>query len=315
MAAASSARILPPNSPYVVAPLALGTGVVLGQVIARQAENQAMAFVLLGVTTYLLVAVLWTSGPAKGPLAYANANAALAVQLIGLCGLAMTRTAGRVRAIAALSLTVALAAVGANSSKAGLAVAVPMAFVVALVVWRPVRRRLTVFVALVGAGATIVAAAVAVATLAQRPVWPSRTLQALDPARQTLWRDALTLWQAHPVIGAGPGTYERVSTLGGDPDTAAAHSSVLQVGAETGWVGVTLLALIVGGGLLWACRATPSAAVIGAATWTALVVHSLADHLLDFPAVVLAAGVVLGWARATSSEQLDVAEGEKPRFR
>jgi O-antigen ligase len=122
------------------------------------------------------------------------------------------------------------------------------------------------------------------------------------------------LWADHPIIGAGPGAFQEFTPLGRDTDTASAHSSVLQVGAETGWVGVALFALLALAGLLWAGRGVPAYAVVASAAWTALLVHSFVDHLLDFPAIVLTAGVVIGWAGASrGSEELDVPHGQRPR--
>jgi O-antigen ligase len=162
----------------------------------------------------------------------------------------------------------------------------------------------------------IAGAAMTVVRLASRSDWPAWAIRTLKAARRTTWSDALALWREHPVTGGGPGTYQQVSSLGHDPDFAAAHSSVLQVGAETGWIGVVLFALLVLGGLLWAARGAPAYAVVGVATWTALVVHSFADHLLEFPLIVLVAGTVLGWTATTrASEQLDVPQGEGPRRR
>jgi len=317
IAAASVGRVLSPVSPYVVAPLALVAGALLGQRAAPYAAHRAMALTLLAIASYLLLTSLWTPGAGKGPLGYANANAALAVQVIGLCGLVMVRTSGRLRAAVGLGSVLALAAVAANASRAGLAVALPLLVVVGIMAWRPARSRWSaVVVAAVGL-ITVTAAAMTVTVLAHRAIWPAWAVRAFDPTRQTMWRDALALWERHPVLGAGPGTFERVSTLGGDPDTAAAHSSALQIGAETGWVGVALFAAVVIAGLAWACRGTPEDAVIATAAWTALLVHSFADHLLDFGPVVLAAGLVLGWAgsRPNRSEELDVAEGEGPVLR
>ena len=82
------------------------------------------------------------------------------------------------------------------------------------------------------------------------------------------------------------------------------------MGAETGWVGVTLLALIVLGGLLWAAQGRAPYAVVGAAAWTALIVHSLTDHLLEYGFVVLAAGAVVGWAGASRSDERDAARAD-----
>lgn len=316
IATALAGRVLPLTSPYVVAPVVLVAGVVLGRFVAPHGARRATGLTLLALTAYLLIAVLWTSGPAKGPLSYANANAALAVQLIGLCGLVMVGATGRRRAVAAMGAVLGLATVAANYSIAGFVVAVPVLVVVAAMMWRPAHRREVALAAALFGLITVTSAAVVVAVLAMRANWPAWLLKALDPARQTMWHDAIELWERHPVLGAGPGTFQKVSRLGYDPDTAAAHSSVLQIGAETGWVGVTLLAGVIIAGLVWACRGTPANAVIGMAAWTALLVHSFADHLLEFVPVMLAAGLVLGWAgvQPRVSEQLDDSEGERPAW-
>ena len=82
-------------------------------------------------------------------------------------------------------------------------------------------------------------------------------------------------------------------------------------GRGVGFLGLATLA-----GLLWAARGRAPYAVIAAAGWTALLLHSLIDHLLEFAPVVLAAGLLLGWAATTArSEQLDVPEGEPPVLR
>ena len=313
-AAALAGQVLTAVSSYVIAPVALVVGVIFGRLVAPYAAHRATALVLLGAAFYILVAVVWTAGPAKGPLGYANANAALAVQVMGLCGLVMVRTTGRLRAASAVGAALALSTVAANGSRAGFAVAVPLLVVVIVMAWHPTQRRWSALAAATVGLLTVTAAALAISELARRDPWPVWALRAFDTARQTLWHEALGLWTLHPLTGAGPGTFQQVSTLGSDPDTAAAHSAVLQIGAETGWVGVALFAGIVVAGLAWACRGAPADAVIATAAWTALVVHSSADHLLDFAAVVLAAGLVLGWAggSARESEQFDVSESERP---
>ena len=71
---------------------------------------------------------------------------------------------------------------------------------------------------------------------------------------------------------------------------------MLQVGSELGWVGVALFValLLVGFGL--ALRRGRAAALVATAAWAALAVHSLIDHLYEFTAITVLAGVVLGWA-------------------
>ena len=305
-------RPLSLGSPYVVAPVALVAGVALGRTVAGRRRPGVAAAGLVIVTAVLLLAVLSTEGPAKRPIGYANANAALAVQLIGLCGLAMLGAHRPRRLVLWATTAGALAVVAANASKAALAVAVPLVAVVALMSWRPARRARWVIVASALAMATV---AVGVVRLAAREQWPPAVVTALDPARQALWSDALSLWAAHPVPGAGPGAFAEYSRLGGDTDTASAHSSILQVGAETGAVGVVLFAVVILAGLLWAARGDAPDARVAAVAWTALVVHSFTDHLLEFVPVVLAAGITIGWAAATRSEELDVTKGEGPGTR
>jgi hypothetical protein len=57
--------------------------------VATRLRTDVVVAGLVVVTTVLFLGVIWTDGPAKRPTAYANANAAVAVQVIGLAGLAM----------------------------------------------------------------------------------------------------------------------------------------------------------------------------------------------------------------------------------
>lgn len=314
--AALAGHFLSPLSPYVGAPLSLAIGVVLGSRLSRLGDSWSFAWALFGLTGLLLVAELATAGPAKGPTGYANANAALAVQVVGLTGLALVGSSGRRRALLLVTAMEALGVVLANSSAGALVVGAPALTLTLVAAFRGVRRRRWVVVAMVVEAAAVLLVARAVTALAARPDWPTWATSTLDSARHSLWSDALHLWSAHPIVGVAPGMFERLSRLGHDPDTAAAHSSLLQVGAETGWTGVVLLAAIVVTGWLWATRGAPAYAVVSSAMWTALVVHSFVDHLVDFPAILLTAGAVIGWsARSRSSEELDISQGEGPGLR
>jgi hypothetical protein len=307
----AAGHLLPPTA-YVLAPLALVIGVVMGRLVAERARPSDVQGTLLVVATILFLGVVSSPEPGKAPLVYPNANAALAVQVIGLCGLALlgTNPRSRPRLVVVTAALIATAAVVANASTGALAVALPLLAVIAVATWGRVRRR---WWAVLGGAAVILVVAGQVVRLADLADWPGWASAAIDSTRRSLWRDATALWSRHPAVGSGPGSFARFSPLAEDPDTSAAHSSVLQVGAETGWVGVAIVGLVVLAGLLWAARGTARYAVVAAAAWTALVVQSLTDHLLDFPPVVLAAGLVLGWAAATGrSEELDVAEGERP---
>lgn len=159
----------------------------------------------------------------------------------------------------------------------------------------------------VGVGIFLVEmAAIAVLTLGLRDSWPSwlSAGDSLSSTRHTLWSDALTLWRLNPIIGAGSGTFTESSDLASStPHLAATHSSVLQVGAELGVVGVMLLAAIFIAGLVFASRGPRTHGLIAGAAWTFLAIHSTIDHLEDFPVVALTAGIVLGWAGSASRLQ------------
>lgn len=299
--------------PYLLCPFVLVVGATAGAALSRVADAPGLRLGLVVAAVAMVLGVLLVREPGKGPLGYPNANAALAVQLVGLTGLALLSTPrGRRRPLVA-ALVLSVAAVGLNRSAAGVAVVVPVAVVVALVVClRPTRVWWSVLAVVVGA-ASAVAAAVVIARAAMEPVFPDWAVRAFDPVREQLWHDAVALWAVDPRVGSGPGSFSDATALSVDADTMAAHSSVLQVGAETGWIGVAFLGLAGLVGLLWAARGRPAAAVIGTTAWTALLVHSTADHLIEFGWVVLLAGAVIGWAGATRrSEELDVAERESP---
>lgn len=314
-AAIISGRPPSPASPYVIAPVVLSVGVAAGPVLARFAHAAPRSFAdsLAIVAGFLILGVLLTPEPGKEPLGYANANAALAVQVVGMCGLGLLETARGRRMILGASLTLGVVAVALNRSTAGLVVVGPLVAAIALALWSPPARRW--WAVMLGATTTLAGAAV-IAWLAARSTWSPWAERAFDPVRAQLWRDAMALWRADPLTGGGPGSFREATALSADPDTASAHSSILQIGSETGWVGVALFALVALAGLLWATRGRAPYAVVGAAAWTALLLHSFVDHLLEFPPVVLAAGLVLGWAAGSArSEQLDVAQGESPLLR
>ncbi len=309
LAARLGGRVEAPTSPYVLAPVFVIAGVAAGRLVAPYASARRVALWLLVGVLVFLAGVVSTVGPAKQPLGYANANAAVAVQLLALCGLALLSTRGLDRVLLGLASLGAVLVIVLNRSVAGLAVAVPLALAILLVTWRPPRHS---WWAVLLSILTLIAGSAAVLALAGREHWPPRVLEGLDAARQQLWHDALTLWQAHPVTGGGPGSFRDYSPLAADPDTSTAHSWLLQVGSETGVIGVALLAALILVGFVLACRGRPAAAVIGVAGWTALWVHSLGDHLLEFAVVTVTAGMVLGWAGADRSEELDVTEGQGP---
>lgn len=282
-------------SPYAVAPLALLVGLLLGR---RMADRRALSgWVGPALCVVLYLGVCWSVEPAKAPLSYANANAALAVQVLALCAICGSRStwAGRWVPTAAALGCVAVAI--ANDSRLGSVVAVGVLTCALLALFRPPRRRWPIVVAALASVAGAAYGLWWLVTLALRPSW-SRLIA--DPIRWRLWHDALALWDRNPRLGSGPGSFARFSPLAADPDTSSAHSLLMQVGAETGWVGLALLSAIWLGGLVLAASGPARVAMPAVAAWTALAGHALFDHLVDFPPVMMAAGMVLGCAAWTS---------------
>lgn len=289
----SRAEVL--RSPYLVAPLCLIAAVGVG----RLAAPRVLAGLALATAAALYLGAVWTLAPGAAPLGYANANAALAIQVIGLSGIAGVRGELRWRLGLAAAAMLAFAGVLANSSRAAIPLAIVVLALTIWVLWRtPVRAAPVACVAFVLVAATAgvfwrLVAQVSSQEASARPDW---TRLVADPTRWQLWQDAWDLWRSSAETGHGPGSFEAFSPLARDPDTAAAHSILLQVGAEAGWVGVALLAVIWLAGLLVAASSPGRTAIPAIAAWSALALHSLVDHLVDFAPVMIAAGLVLGSA-------------------
>lgn len=298
------------SSPYAVAPLALLAGVLLG---ARLSAARTGPLVPIALSLVLYLGVVWTLEPGKLPLGYANANAAMGIQVLALSAIAAATCPTRGRPALLASAGAAVAVVLANSSVA----AVPLAAgVVALILVAAASgaRRWPVRVLALGALVGTAGCWYGFWWLVREPAADTWLAQRGDPTRGRLWADALEIWDSNPRRGAGPGAFATSSPLAADPDTSAAHSLLLQVGAEVGWIGLGLLATIWLAGLILATRGTARTAIPALAAWSALAVHSLVDHLVDFAPVMLTAGMVLGWAGASGerSEQLDVTQTEAP---
>ncbi|KAB7744848.1 hypothetical protein GA707_09790 [Nostocoides sp. F2B08] len=277
-------------APYVYAPVLIVVGGVGGWGLGR-ASPRVAGVVTVALATLFLVGVLSSGAPAKGPIGYANANAAVAVQLIALSGLvAMRSRAGR---WAWPALAISVLTVVANRSAAAMAVAAPLVATVALAArFSPGRRR---WPAAGLAVATLAATAVGLVALARRVVWPTIALEAFDEVRQLLWLQAWGAFRDAEVAGRGPGFFEALNLLK-DPDQSSAHSLPLQVAVELGGIGLALLILLYLAGLGVAVNAaTPARSWIAVAAWTALAVHSFVDHLLEYWPIPLAAGLVLGY--------------------
>lgn len=279
-------------APYLYAPLLIVAGGWLGWWAGQRLGPQTVAKLALVAVAYIALAALLTNHPGRGVIGYANANAALAVQLIALAGLIALHHRTRWHGLAAVAIGVV--ALLANASQGGTATGlIVLAAVVVALLHRGARRRWPVVVLSLG---LCVVAVTILMSLARRTVWPDWAVTALSRVRHDMWNAAWAAFRRAETFGFGPGRYAEVNPWARDADTMSAHSLPLQVAAELGTVGLTLLTLIVLCGLAWAAIAhSPQAAWITIAAWTALSTHAFMDHLLEYWPIPLAAGLVLGY--------------------
>ena len=277
----------------------------------RQARaRQAAVAVLVQVVLLAALAVLLARRDF-----YANAQAASGVQILAASGLLLTSALrigsgvlGRpsralllAGAIPLAGLAGTLGATLALRAQAGLVLAALLlaVIVLALVVPSALPRQLSILTGIGVVGGAL-AAVVGLTLLPEWPLWLGDD-RSLSSTRHLLWRDALSLWREHPIFGGGPGSFYDSSAIARSATHLySAHSSVLQVGAELGTPGVLLFLAVVVLAALVAARSSRHCALIGVAAWSALAVHSMIDHLFEFPVVVLLAGIVIGLAGAGS---------------
>jgi O-antigen ligase len=282
----------------VYAPLLIVVGILAGRSLAERVPPRLVALGLGVVSLWLVLGVALTPEPGKLPIGYPNANAALAVQLVALCGLVALNPPARRRALVALALGVL--AVVANRSAAGLIVVVPVVLAVLLALWlSPARRRWPA--AAVGILA-LSSTTVVLVVLSRRAAWPSVALQAFDEVRRALWLTGWEAFRSAESFGLGPGGFENVNRFT-DPDVTSAHSLPIQVAVELGMVGLGLLVLLYLCGLAVALSASTAAqSWIATAGWSALAVHAFVDHLLEYWPIPLAAGLVLGYGLVSKTQ-------------
>jgi O-antigen ligase len=278
----------------VYAPLLIVAGGYLGRWAGRRLPPRLAALGACLLAAYFLFGVLLTEGPAKAPIGYANANAAVAGQLMALAGLlTLSRTA---RGPAWLAVILALLTTLASQSKAAVALAVPLLVLLVLVTaGAPFLRHR--WGAVVLSLLSVSAAGLGLVSLARTISWHPALVDAFDDVRRILWIQAWGAFRTAEEFGGGPGRFENVNILGLDSDQSSAHSLPLQVAVELGGLGLALLAALFILGLAVACRApTPPATWLAVGGWTMLTLHAATDHLLEYWPVTTAAGLVLGYA-------------------
>jgi O-antigen ligase len=277
--------------PVIAGWLVLGASYLLGRFLA--VDLVPMALTLSGVLLAALVA-----GAVSGRPVYPNAAAAMAVQALALCLLALQSDPHHPWRASVLWTAAALAAVPVLHMSVAAIVGV---FLVggAYLLAAAAPRRSTAVLVTAGGSALLALCIVAQLLIATGRLGDPRVVAALSTRRQALWHDAMLIGEGRPWTGQGLGSFATMSPAAADPDTVRAHSLLLQTFAETGLIGVGILALLVGA-VAWILlrRAAPAVAPVAIAAWFALCLQALVDYVTDSPLVLAAAGIVAGAAVA-----------------
>jgi hypothetical protein len=122
------------------------------------------------------------------------------------------------------------------------------------------------------------------------------------PGRLTLWRAAVAMFRAHPLVGVGPdnfrlayGAYAGIATP--DPRTHS-NNMYLEILAGTGLVGAAAFAW-----LLWRVGRAVDAANLGAVcALAAIAIHGVVDSFVSFAPTYVLFAVTLGLACAHPRE-------------
>jgi O-antigen ligase len=277
--------------PVIAGWLVLAASYLLGRSLA--VDLVPMALTLSGVLLAALVA-----GAVSGRPVYPNAAAAMAVQAFALCLVALQSDPHHPWRASVLWTAAALAAVPLLHVSVAAIVGVFVVGGAYLLAAAAPRRSTAVLVT--AAGSSLLAVCVlAQLLIATGQLVDPRVVAALSSRRQALWHDALLIGEGQPWTGQGLGSFALMSPAAADPDTVRAHSLLLQTFAETGLVGVAILAVLVGA-VAWILlhRASPAVAPIAIAAWFALCLQALVDYVTDSPLVLAAAGIVAGAAVA-----------------
>jgi O-antigen ligase len=236
-------------------------------------------------------------GRSSGPFGIPNSLGALMALLIPPAG-ALALGRGRPPALRALcaGALVALAAGFVLAVSRGAWIALPAAFALKplLTPGRSLGRRLAV-----GAAAAAAAAAVAAAAYCTFPLMRARVDQLVRDAgersRPAMWRGAWRIFEDHPVVGGGAGSYDALFEAyrpeGNRDQPIYAHCDYLNTLSDYGAAGFVLLfgaAAVVG----WRCagaRGLAGAAVTGL---LAFAIHLSVDFHLKIPALAMIAATI-----------------------
>jgi O-antigen ligase len=285
---------------------AVTVAVVSGRVTARLVL-WAPAACIVAVGAGLVAAWgshTWSSSSWGGALGYANARAAFFV-VVAIAALQVAVASKRWWPLG-LGLAIVAGTVPVAVRSKSASVLLVVATLVVLVGLGHARRRLAVSIAGAIVGAVLLGTLIAGAT--HGPSAPAGDVlqEGLSTRRLTLWHESLQLIREHPLLGAGPDRFRLVSpTARSDPDAAWAHHDFLQQGVETGLPGMVLAVALVGWGFITLWRLSGALSPSAAAALMAVGAHACVDYILHFPAVPIAAALLVGAGSAASRRRLD----------
>lgn len=288
----------------LLALLAVTAGFALGRILGALLPVLAPAAAAAAVLTSVLVPPARLSArPDAPPLGYSNADAALLVLAVGTACCAAWAARGTARRVA-LRCVGAGAAVAALALGSAAAFAAGVAIVLCSLAAARMRSRLLGLTGFAVAAALAVGGSCAVAVDAL-PSGLSQSLTGqLTQPRVELWHQAVDLAERHPLRGVGPERFadEAVpeAAPGPAPDAESPQSAPLQLAAEEGIPGVTLLGVGFGWLLtaLWRSPRPTPVVLTAAATLTGLAMLATVDHVLSYAVVTAGAGFLSGLATA-----------------
>jgi O-antigen ligase len=241
----------------------------------------------------------YSSGPLAGPFGYSNMSGAFFAEC-AIAGLMLAL--GRTRSLRALGVAAAGAFVGvaiATQSRTALS-----SLLVVPVLWWVKSKVGTRRAVMVGAAITLAAIVVSIglaSTYAPHRNSPIDKIvnAAISERRIQLAHDGWTLMLDHPLRGVGADRFAAASPVAAqDTDSQWAHNDFLQMGAETGVVGIILLLLLFGWALarLATHSVSRSATVLAAGGVTILAITMCVDHIFKGPGVVTVTAALIGAA-------------------
>ena len=210
----------------------------------------------------------------------------LVVAILATLALVLLGLRERLLAAAIAAIAVRWAGLLFSFSQSSFAALIVGTLAAATFVWRWRAAAALAFLAVV-----VVAVAFATPQVRTKLLDESRAgLNAATSGRAGLVSNGLKIAADHPVLGVGTGAFkrayaDRTGLRGRDPKKAASHSTPVTVAAETGFVGLALLAWLGFASLASAFRSRGRTAAGGAALAAGLTLGAIAVHSLFYNAL------------------------------